>query len=125
MSTPALTTTIVATETVPLTIPILVGFAYIYHMYIIVCCLQILFLYRRVQVGYYVQTIIPSFLLVAASFGSLWVPSDQIPGRMSLAVTTTLTLMGMINSVFQTSPDTAYLKVTLMNGAEITTYSTL
>ena len=70
-----------------------------------------MFLFNRVQVGYYVQTLIPSMLLVTASFGSLWVPSDQIPGRMSLAVTTTLTLMGMINSVFQTSPDTSYLKV--------------
>ena len=29
---------------------------------------------------------------------------------MGLAVTTTLTLMGMVNSVFQTSPDTSYLK---------------
>ncbi len=72
-------------------------------------------LYDRVQVGYYVQTIVPSFLLVLASYGSLWVPSDQIPGRMALAVTTTLTLMGMINSVFQTSPDTAYLKVINFN----------
>ncbi len=74
-------------------------------------CFQIIFLYKRVQVGYYMQTIIPSILLVTASFASLFVPSDQVPGRMCLAVTTTLTLMGMINSVFQTSPDTSYLKV--------------
>ncbi len=40
--------------------------------------LRVLMAYKRVQIGYYVQTIIPSFMLVTASFGSLMVPSDQV-----------------------------------------------
>jgi hypothetical protein len=49
-------------------------------------------------------------MLVSASFLSLLVPSNQIPGRMTLAITTTLTLVSMMNSEIDKMPKTAYLK---------------
>ncbi len=56
------------------------------------------------------QTFLPSAMLVLASLASLWVPTGLVPGRMALAVTTTLTLQSMINSVFTEAPRTSYLK---------------
>ncbi len=72
--------------------------------------LAINFFFIRARLGYFVQTLIPSLLMVIASVGSLWVPRDQVPGRMTLAITTTLTLMSMIGAVFESAPKTAYLK---------------
>ncbi len=72
--------------------------------------LEILFAFHRYVTSHVIQTFLPSSLLVSASLGSLWVPSGLVPGRMALAVTTTLTLQSMINSVFTEAPRTSYLK---------------
>ena len=61
--------------------------------------------------SYTVQTGLPSVMMVVASLGSLFVPAEQVPGRMTLSITTCLTLVAMSGSVFQNSPRTAYLKV--------------
>ncbi len=66
--------------------------------------LEILFAFHRYLTSHVIQTFLPSTLLVSASLGSLFVPSGLVPGRMALAVTTTLTLQSMINSVFTEAP---------------------
>jgi hypothetical protein len=58
-----------------------------------------------------VQTYLPSVLLVFASIASLWVPSELVPGRMTLCITTTLTLMSMMSTVLKDAPQTSYVKV--------------
>ena len=72
--------------------------------------LEIVFEFQRYRTSHILQTFFPSLLLVGASMMSLWVPSGLVPGRMALAVTTTLTLMSMINSVFAEAPRTSYVK---------------
>ena len=73
----------------------------------------------------------PSIIMVTISYGSLYVPSDQvikkvitktlhhvqisllmsqIPGRMTLTITSTLTLVSMSTGLFNNSPRTSYLK---------------
>ncbi|TRY70557.1 hypothetical protein TCAL_02346 [Tigriopus californicus] len=71
---------------------------------------KIMFEFKRYTTSFIVQTMIPSILMVLASFGSLWVPSNQIPGRMTLAITTCLTHMSMINGALEKAPRTSYLK---------------
>ena len=72
---------------------------------------SVLFRFKRSHIGYIVQIFLPTTFIVVASFGSLFVPMDQIPGRMTLAITTTLTLIAMTNNVVDKSPKTAYIKV--------------
>ena len=74
----------------------------------------------------------PSMMMVVCSYGSLFIPHDQVPyqlscklcsegvlgncnllkvpGRMMLSITTTLTLVTLSNGLFNTSPRTYYLK---------------
>ena len=71
-------------------------------------------------------------MMVVCSYGSLFIPHDQVPyqlscklcsegvlgncnllkvpGRMMLSITTTLTLVTLSNGLFNTSPRTYYLK---------------
>ena len=50
--------------------------------------------------GYHLtQTYIPSIIFVLVAWVSFHVPSDVVPGRMVLCVTTLLTLTAMFNSV--------------------------
>ncbi len=65
---------------------------------------EALFMFRRYATSHLIQTFVPSSMLVLVSLASLWVPSDLVPGRMALAVTTMLTLQSMINSVFTEAP---------------------
>eukprot|EP00094_Tigriopus_californicus_P012955 TCALIF_12527-PA protein Name:"Similar to GABRG2 Gamma-aminobutyric acid receptor subunit gamma-2 (Gallus gallus)" AED:0.08 eAED:0.08 QI:200/0.57/0.87/0.87/0.57/0.62/8/750/241 len=54
----------------------------------------------RRYLGYHItQTYIPSVIYVAVAWLSFVVPSDVVPGRMVLCVTTLLTLTSMFNSV--------------------------
>ena len=50
--------------------------------------------------GYHLtQTYFPSIVFVIVAWVSFFVPSDVVPGRMVLCVTTLLTLTSMFNSV--------------------------
>ena len=66
--------------------------------------LEILFTFQRCRISHYIQTFLPSYLLVFISLMSLFVSSELVPGRMALAVTTMLTLTSMINSVSVDAP---------------------
>lgn len=50
--------------------------------------------------GYHLtQTYFPSIIMVTVAWISFFVPSDVVPGRMVLCVTSLLTLVSMFNSV--------------------------
>ena len=54
----------------------------------------------RRYLGFHVtQTYVPSVIFVVVAWLSFLVPSDVVPGRMVLCVTTLLTLTSMFNSV--------------------------
>ena len=54
---------------------------------------------RRYLVYHVIQTYVPSVIYVTVAWLSFLVPSDIVPGRMVLCVTTLLTLTSMFNSV--------------------------
>ena len=74
--------------------------------------LKVDFLFQRSRTNFVVQTLVPSVLLVFASFGSLHIPHDQVPGRMTLAITTSLTVIATMTSTLEKAPATSYIKVT-------------
>lgn len=72
--------------------------------------LMMSFRFKRKTMSYMIQTILPSMMMAVCSYGSLFIPHDQVPGRMALSITTTLTLVTLSNGLFNTSPRTSYLK---------------
>lgn len=51
------------------------------------------------QVGFYIlQTYIPSILIVALSWVSFWVNKDAVPARITLGVTTVLTMTTQLST---------------------------
>ena len=73
--------------------------------------LKVDFIFQRSRTNFVVQTLVPSVLLVFASFGSLHIPHDQVPGRMTLAITTSLTVIATMTSTLEKAPTTSYIKV--------------
>ena len=69
--------------------------------------------FERSSTAFEIQSMVPTFMLVIASYGSLYIPPSEIPGRMTLAITTCLTQIAMISSALDDSPPTSYLKVTI------------
>ena len=79
------------------------------------------------------QAFFPSLMVVVVSMGSLFIPMDQvsnmkkklcfniglilylslikIPGRMTLSITTCLTIVALSTNVFASSPRTSYMKI--------------
>ena len=70
------------------------------HIILFFINFQVGFEFKRTQTAFYVQSFIPSGLLVFASFLSLWIPCSHIPGRMTLTITTTLSLMTLMNRYY-------------------------
>ena len=73
--------------------------------------LKVEYTFERSSTAFAIQSMVPTFMLVIASYGSLYIPPSQIPGRMTLAITTCLTQIAMISSALDDSPPTSYLKV--------------
>ena len=67
--------------------------------------------FERSSTAFVIQSMVPTLLLVVASYCSLYIPPSQIPGRMTLAITTCLTQIAMISSALDKAPATSYLKV--------------
>ena len=74
--------------------------------------LKVEYRFERSSTAFEIQSMVPTFMLVIASYGSLYIPPSEIPGRMTLAITTCLTQIAMISSALDDSPPTSYLKVT-------------
>ncbi|XP_068246212.1 glycine receptor subunit alpha-2-like isoform X2 [Palaemon carinicauda] len=65
----------------------------------------------RRQNGYHVlQTYIPTILIVAISWVSFWLDPNAVPGRVSLGVTTLLTLTTLASGIRQSLPPVSYVK---------------
>ncbi|KAI0224171.1 Glycine receptor subunit alpha-4 [Lamellibrachia satsuma] len=61
-------------------------------------CLEATFHMRR-EIGFYVlQTYMPSVLIVSLSWLSFWIDKDAVPGRVTLGVTTVLTMTTQLSS---------------------------
>merc|ERR1712241_138670 len=62
------------------------------------------------QIGYHVvQTYIPSTVFVVLGWLSLFIPSESVPGRVGMGMTTLLTLTAMFSSVRQNVPRVSYI----------------
>ena len=55
------------------------------------------YLFRRRLTNHFLQTFIPSMMLSIASASSVFIPSDVVPGRMSLCITSFLSLISLFN----------------------------
>ncbi|XP_063842924.1 glycine receptor subunit alpha-2-like isoform X2 [Scylla paramamosain] len=56
------------------------------------------------------QVYLPSGLFVVVSFVSLLVPADAIPGRMTLCITTILTMSALLGVAMQSTPRVSYVR---------------
>ena len=66
----------------------------------------------RRQNGYHVlQTYVPTILIVSISWVSFWLDANAVPGRVSLGVTTLLTLTTLASGIRQQLPPVSYIKV--------------
>ncbi|KAI0216798.1 Glycine receptor subunit alpha-2 [Lamellibrachia satsuma] len=73
-------------------------------------CLKATFNMRR-EIGFYVlQTYIPSVLIVSLSWLSFWVDKDAVPGRVTLGVTTVLTMTTQLSSSKTSNMKVSYPK---------------
>jgi len=62
------------------------------------------------QIGYHiVQTYIPSTVFVVLGWMSLFIPSESVPGRVGMGMTTLLTLTAMFSAVRQNVPRVSYI----------------
>lgn len=64
------------------------------------------------QNGYHVlQTYVPTILIVSISWVSFWLDPNAVPGRVSLGVTTLLTLTTLASGIRAQLPPVSYVKV--------------
>ncbi|XP_042203509.1 glycine receptor subunit alpha-4-like [Homarus americanus] len=56
------------------------------------------------------QVYLPSGLFVVVSFVSLLVPAEAIPGRMTLCITTILTMSALLGVAMQSTPQVSYVR---------------
>ncbi|KAA0191904.1 hypothetical protein HAZT_HAZT002840 [Hyalella azteca] len=72
--------------------------------------IQARFTLRR-QNGYHLlQTYVPTIIIVCMSWLSFWIEPDHVPGRVTLCVTTLLTLTTLAGGVRQSLPRVSYVK---------------
>ncbi|XP_045134558.1 glycine receptor subunit alpha-4-like isoform X2 [Portunus trituberculatus] len=63
------------------------------------------------EIGHHlVQTFVPSFLVVALSWFSFWLGLEAIPGRVTLLVTSLLTITTLFTGIKEGLPPVAYVK---------------
>ncbi|KAK2164275.1 hypothetical protein NP493_1423g01058 [Ridgeia piscesae] len=73
-------------------------------------CLEATFDMRR-EFGFYaLQTYIPSVLIVSLSWLSFWIDKDAVPGRVTLGVTTVLTMTTQLSSSKSSNVKVSYPK---------------
>ena len=76
-------------------------------------CLAAVFKMKR-SPGYLVfSTYIPSVLIVVMSWISFWIPPESTPARVTLGVTSLLTLATLNTQTQQSLPPVSYTKVEL------------
>ena len=55
------------------------------------------YLFKRPLTNHFLQTFIPSMMLSIASASSVFIPSDVVPGRMALCISSFLSLISLFN----------------------------
>ncbi|KAG7176463.1 Glutamate-gated chloride channel-like 15, partial [Homarus americanus] len=77
-------------------------------------CLKVDLLFKR-EFSYYLLTIyIPCCMLVIVSWVSFWLDQNAVPARVSLGVTTLLTMATQTSGINQSLPPVSYTKKPLM-----------
>jgi hypothetical protein len=69
------------------------------------------FRFDRMITHHIIQTFVPSIFIVCLAWFSFFMGLDSIPGRVTLLVTSQLTLVTMFASTGEELPPVAYLKV--------------
>ncbi|VDM23791.1 unnamed protein product [Toxocara canis] len=73
-------------------------------------CLRTIIELKREFSYYLLQLYIPSFMLVAVSWVSFWLDKDSVPARVTLGVTTLLTMTTQASGVNANLPPVSYTK---------------
>lgn len=73
-------------------------------------CLRTILILRREFSYYLLQLYIPSFMLVIVSWVSFWLDKDSVPARVTLGVTTLLTMTTQASGVNAKLPPVSYTK---------------
>ena len=74
-------------------------------------CLQAAFTLRRSLGFHLVQSYIPTILIVMISWVSFWMDVDSVPGRVTLGITTLLTMTTKSSGIQAEVPQVSYVKV--------------
>jgi hypothetical protein len=78
-------------------------------------CLKVDLLFRR-EFSYYLITIyIPCCMLVIVSWVSFWLDANAVPARVSLGVTTLLTMATQTTGINNSLPPVSYTKVSIIS----------
>ena len=73
-------------------------------------CLRTELILRREFSYYLLQLYIPSFMLVIVSWVSFWLDKDSVPARVTLGVTTLLTMTTQSSGINAKLPPVSYTK---------------
>ena len=73
-------------------------------------CLEVVFMFKR-RLGYYLfHTYVPTCLIVIMSWISFWIKPEAVPARVTLGVTSLLTLSTQHASSQKALPPVSYIK---------------
>ena len=78
-------------------------------------CLKVDLLFRRDFSYYLVQIYFPCAMLIIVSWFSFWLDPQAAPARVSLGITTLLTMATQTSSLNNTLPPVSYTKVPAVN----------
>jgi Neurotransmitter-gated ion-channel transmembrane region len=78
-------------------------------------CLKVDLLFRRDFSYYLVQIYFPCAMLIIVSWFSFWLDPQAAPARVSLGITTLLTMATQTSSINNTLPPVSYTKVPAVN----------
>ena len=73
-------------------------------------CLKVVFHFRRLFGYYLLQAYMPSFMIVILSWVSFWVHKEAVPARITLGVTTVLTMTTQLTSSSSNQINVSYAK---------------
>ena len=68
------------------------------------------FYVRREMLHHVMQTYVPTALIVVISWFNFWLDVDSAPARVSLSITTLLTISTQANTVKMALPEVSYMK---------------
>ena len=74
-------------------------------------CLKVNLLFKREFSYYLIQIYIPCCMLVIVSWVSFWLDANAVPARVSLGVTTLLTMATQTTGINNSLPPVSYTKV--------------